>query len=237
MTLRLLADSVEKWRALTEGTLVVERSTPNDAPAVITKCWCMVSDWLDSLIDRLKVVGYPFRENPQRQRPSANVDRLLDRLEGHTGRLPVSLRAWYELVGSVDLTAIAAQEERFWASNGLKLLGDSVPDPLVVDPVDALLLEYETLAAEDAEEPFLLPFAPDALHKSEISGGQAYGLLLVKHAPALDFEVANYPERLSFVQYVFKVVSWSGFPGLAVYGETGARQLARIGLHPASLLH
>jgi hypothetical protein len=134
---------------------------------------------------------------------------LLDDLERRIGPMPLSLRAWYETVGTVNL--IGSHED--W-------LEIETVDPLVVCPLADMLRciddEYEDWREElkdlgDEAEPFTFDFAPDDLHKANISGGPPYG---VEYPSTLaDAPVHFERHHTTFVDYLRVALQWGGFPG------------------------
>jgi hypothetical protein len=105
-----------------------------------------------------------------------------DELESEAGPLPLSLVAFWQEVGAVDLVGM----HRSWPT-GL--------DPLVVDPPEGPLAELY-----DEDEETYASLAPDELHKDNISGGDPYGLELPN--PAADFRFMYEPHDLLFVPYL-----------------------------------
>jgi hypothetical protein len=64
----------------------------------------------------------------------------------------------------------------------------------------------------DDNEPALIAFAPDALHKANISGGAPYSIEVPN--PAADAPVEDEPHDTTFVAYLRLVIlGWGGFPG------------------------
>ena len=54
--------------------------------------------------------------------------------------------------------------------------------------------------------------APDALHKANVSGGEAYMIALP--APFADAALEEEPHGVSFVEYLrIAILGWGGFPG------------------------
>src|SRR6185295_5560194 len=120
--------------------------------------------------------------------------------EEEAGPLPLSLVAFWEVVGSVDFVGMHPE----WP-NGL--------DPLVVIPPDGALSSlYEEGGDEDSAEWFV-GLAPDDVHKDNESGGDMYGVALPN--PSADFVFMNESHNLPFVSYLrLAILRWGGFPGL-----------------------
>jgi hypothetical protein len=128
------------------------------------------------------------------------VDTQIRQLEKIAGTLPLSLRAFYEVVGSVD-----------WIGNHPHLSPSRPPlctDPFVVLPIEAAL---ETARKYGDEEEKWILIAPDALMKAKTSGGDPYQIETPDMAAdaVLQFEC----HHLYFVEYLRLVFRFGGFPG------------------------
>jgi hypothetical protein len=159
----------------------------------------------ERIISRLHILGYVFGTFPDGKRrsgrmpphtlPSQKMQADCDELESEAGPLPLSLVAFWQEVGAVDLVGMLPS----WPA-GL--------DPLVVDPPEGPLAE---LYEEDEE--IFISLAPDEFHKDNISGGGPYGLELPN--PAADFMFMDEPHEVLFVPYLrLALLQWGGFPGL-----------------------
>jgi hypothetical protein len=159
----------------------------------------------ERIISRLQGFGYVFGTFPDGKRrsgrvapltpPSEKMQAACDELESEAGPLPLSLVAFWQEVGAVDLVGM----HRSWPT-GL--------DPLVVDPPEGPLAELY-----DEDEETYVSLAPDELHKDNISGGDPYGLELPN--PAADFRFMYEPHDLLFVPYLrLAILQWGGLPGL-----------------------
>jgi hypothetical protein len=175
-----------------------------EAQAVATETMRRVRRNCERIISRLRTLGYVFDVFPDGKRrsgmpphtlPSANMQADCTELELEAGPLPLSLVAFWQEVGAVDLVGM----HRSWPE-GL--------DPLVVDPPEGPLAE---LYEEDEE--IFIGLAPDEFHKDNVSGGDPYGLELPN--PAADFMFMYEPHDLLFVPYLrLAILRWGGFPGL-----------------------
>ena len=131
----------------------------------------------------------------------------LDGLEAEIGLLPLSLRAWFEQVGQVNLNGSHPD----WT------VEYPFPDPLVVEaPVDYVRSEYEAWSSDrgtewDSGSTFALPIAPDYLHKANLSGGMPYGLAVPN--PAADGLVLWELHQTTFVNYLRIAFAAGGMPG------------------------
>jgi hypothetical protein len=204
-------EHVEVWNELLALGAAV-RQPPHAAPAqaVATETMRRVRRNCDRIIARLRALGYVFDRYPDGSRrsfapgpltpPSAALRADQAELEEQTGPLPLSLAAFWEEVGAVDLVGRA----RGWPG-GL--------DPLVVDPPEGALSFLFDEEADDEPGRMFAALAPDDLHKDNISGGDPYGLHLPN--PAADFIFLDERHNLPFVAYLrFAILRWGGFPGL-----------------------
>jgi uncharacterized protein DUF6745 len=133
--------------------------------------------------------------------PDSRVAKQLRRIEKRTGVLPLSVRAFYEVVGAVDFNGVHPSLAPPEAS--------TCPDPLVVYGPDDVLAELD--GWEDEDRPSQIAVAPDDLHKAGTSGNDGYALA-VPDARA-DGELLNERHNLLFVEYLRLCVQWAGFPG------------------------
>jgi hypothetical protein len=146
--------------------------------------------------DRLVRFGFTKSDGPLHTPPNRRVDTQIRQLEKVAGTLPISLRAFYEIVGSVD-----------WIGNHVHLLPTSrslCTDPLVVLPIEIAL----EVAGEEATG---ILIAPDELGKANTSGGDPYQVEVPNAAAdgILEFE----RHHLHFVEYLRLVFRFGGFPG------------------------
>jgi len=148
---------------------------------------------------RLRALGYRFAYDAD-DPPGSTIRRQLARIEKKVGAIPLSLRAFYEVVGSVNWMGEHA---------GIAPRDSSVaPDPLVVYPIEAALADGDE-AFEDGEGCIVI--APDDLHKSNTSGGDPYEIAI----PDLgaDGKLLNERHDLYFVAYLRMVFRFGGFTG------------------------
>jgi hypothetical protein len=130
--------------------------------------------------------------------PSERTEADLDKLEKTAGGpLPVSLRAWYEQVGSVSLIG--------W--HDVINPGDTKhpSDPLMVG------CPSEILPLFDPTRDLPLCVAPDPLHKANIGGGAAYTITIPNKCADAPFEYERH--QTTFVNYLRNALDWAGFPG------------------------
>jgi hypothetical protein len=176
-----------------------------DALAVAYEIMRRIDRNLRTIVERLVEMRFRFTTPDGRPRkpaeahvsPGPRTSQQLRRLEKSVGSLPISLRAYLEVVGSVDLIgrhpALAPAE------------GTAAPDPLVVSGLDDLL------AQTGDEQDDVLVLAPDDLHKAGTSGGDPYSMAVPE--PAADGLLLNERHELALVDYLRLCCRFGGFPG------------------------
>lgn len=165
----------------------------------------------ERIISRLRSSGYVFGIYPDGSRgyytegplvaPTAATRDDYASLESQVGPAPLSLAAFWQEVGSVDLVGMHAS----WPT-GL--------DPLVVYPPEGAMSDVESADGEsDASGQTEAGLAPDDLHKDNISGGAPYSVALPDSSA--DFVLLNERHGLLFVPYLrLAILRYGGFPGL-----------------------
>ena len=188
--------------------------------------------WLDELASRYEAIlempgaaDSPYaerlRNSTKRQRekprlefyqirahvpPDPNTARHLEELEKLAGPVPLSLWAFYEIVGEVDLI-------------GRHETISPEADPLVVFPLPAMLE-----ACGDEIKEGRISIAPDHYHKADISGGAPYEIGLPD--ARADAELLNERHNLFFVDYLRLVFRHGGFPGYAGMDRDVPKEIA-----------
>jgi hypothetical protein len=136
--------------------------------------------------------------------PGPDAPHQIAEFEKRFGVLPLSLRAFYEVVGEVDLIG---RHPRIDTPDSA-----ITTDPLVVYGLDEGALEYDEEGEEgDEGSPVAITIAPDDLHKANISGGDPYTMEFPN--PAADGELVGERHRLHFVDYLRLSFAFGGFPG------------------------
>ena len=212
----LAGEHAAVWTELGTGLpLPVDRA---EAEAIARETMRRVRHNVDVLVSRLVAAGYPFahpvspsgddlsaRYHAVLAPPTPQTPAVLDEIERLVGPLPLSVRAWYEHVGAVNFDG--AEPE---------VMCD-YDDPLMVGPEEYTLKnarEWLALPAQERDEyPFCWEFAPDVLHKANVSGGSPFRIQLP--APGADGMVEEEAwGTIPFVSYLREVFRWGGFPGV-----------------------
>ncbi len=245
---RYMAGEYERvWDELVAlGAEVREEPLYSDALAVARETMRRVRNNIEMLIPRLDPMGYQFAygwasgrdfpsgpPDPVFSPPPPNVAEILAELEAGTGVLPLSLRAFYEVVGSVNVVGQPSEEWTDW-----RAVPDDV-DALYVYPAAVALEDMETwqerydyLRKDEWDPPgtdeedicdarayfalprdcWLVPVAPDEWHKYDISGCGAYEIAIPNLAA--DAHLLTERHRTTFVNYLRICFRWAGFPKL-----------------------
>lgn len=176
---------------------------------------------VELLIPRLRELGYLFgeglsqtdeervyweQEAPIYGAPTSETFQQVVMLEQLVGTLPMSLKCWYEEVGSVNLVGM-------FPSPVLDYHYGSKLDPLFTYTIKSVLQMIEGPVEDKTweKEPFL-PISPDNLHKYRYSGSGPYHIVLPCNA--IDAFIINEPHHTTFVNYLRICLQWGGFPGL-----------------------
>jgi hypothetical protein len=203
------------WNDLqTLGQTVCDEPHYTQAQEVAAETMRRVRRNCERLITNLRALGYVFGTFPDGSRrfpiiepltsPSDTMRADCADLEAEAGPLPLSLVAFWQEVGAVDLVGMHPA----WP-DGL--------DPLVVDPPEGVLAWLFDDVEEEGARRFAA-LAPDDLHKDNVSGGDPYGVYLPN--PSADFVFLYEQHSLHFVSYLrLAILQWGGLPGLAERGE------------------
>ena len=240
-------DSIGVWKDLVAlGPLVRTSELFPDAYAVAVATMQRVRRNVEIVCQRLDQVGYQFARPKHVFVPAAPADTILiAEIEHALGPLPLSLRAFYEIVGSVNLEQSSHQLIHGWDDEAdraklpeLAVLGEE--DPLVVAPIE--VLHEEALEHVEIQQRLVAPyrtpsrlyfcFAADEFHKAGYSGGEGYHVWLPD--PAADFRIVGmYDIDEYFVAYLRATFDNGGFRGRA---ELDLEDDQRV-LKPGSRLH
>ena len=197
------------------GSAVRQEPYYSLAREVATETMRRVSHNCDLIISRLRALGYAFGTYPDgsayytkgaRVPPSEATRADLAVLEERVGPLPLSLVAFWQEVGSVDLV-------------GMHPLWQEGLDPVVVYEPEVAISDLDDWQIDIAEgyaddsALFKAGLAPDELHKDNVSGGAPYSVAMPD--TSADFTLLNERHNLLFVPYLrMAILRWGGFPGL-----------------------
>ena len=186
------------WEELVAlGPAVRQPPYADDALEVARETMARVESNVRRLVDRLRRMGYVFTSVPH-VAPARTVQGEIARVEKGGAVLPLALRAFYEIVGEVNLSG----EHPTLAPTQ----GAVAPDPLLVYAFSEELVELH----ED-DDATVIVIAPDDLHKANVSGSDPYEMALPD--ARADGELLNERHRLFFVDYLRLCFQFGGFPG------------------------
>jgi hypothetical protein len=188
-------DCRKVWEELIAlGPAVRQNPYAADALAVAYETMSRVRTNVRTITARLEALAYEKADGPLYQAPGAGTRKLIARLEKKAGALPLSLRAFYDVVGAVDWTghhpSIAPRDHPV------------TPDPLVVFPIE--------IALEHSEESALV-IAPDEIFKAGAAGGDSFKMEVPNLAA--DGKLINENHDTYFVEYLRIAFRFGGFPG------------------------
>jgi hypothetical protein len=172
-------DGEGAWQALVDlGAAVRDPEHLAEARALAWETMRRVRRNLETLLARLDAIGYR-RATPGGLAPPLSEDEL-DAIErALLGPLPLSLRAFWGVVGGVDLTQADDQIVHDWIDappDELACLGDD--DPLVLPVPSVADFEHVGAGTPDDHGRHLVDLSPDRFGKAGVSGGPGYGLWL-----------------------------------------------------------
>lgn len=150
--------------------------------------------------------------------PAKDIAKQIRKLQSKLGTLPLSLKVFYEVVGSVDLMG---------QHSNLTPPGGSVcPDPLVIFSVEDARANAEQLEGDEEEGGYVV-IAPDEIHKAGESGGEPYEIAVPDEGA--DGELLNERHGLFFVDYLRMAFRHGGFPGYEGYDRDVPREIEQLG--------
>lgn len=190
----------------------------DDARAVAAETMRRVRGNVELVRIRLIESGYQLAA-PDRAHvlPPADAGAQLDAFERRHGPLPLSLRAFYEFVGTVNFMQSADQlvhwHRRVQATEPVPEVSYAGEcDPLVVGPLD-----QQGAERDHRQGMYAWYLAPDECHKANYSGGMNYHVLLPNDGA--DFRIygmiCNEADQFGdwFVDYLRETIRGGGFRG------------------------
>jgi hypothetical protein len=153
------------------------------------------------------------------------VRRRLDEQESKIGPIPLSLRAFYEVVGTVDFTQSRAQLVQYQRPER-----ESAPELLYLGEYDPLVVGPLSEQPEPSSEPAHHFLACDEFHKANYSGGENYHVVLPD--ARADFPISGmYGIDEFFVPYLRATFTGGGFRGrIRDIGDRCVKDLPNLAL-------
>ena len=151
------------------------------------------------------------KEMPILGTPTSETSAKIQVLEHLTGPLPLSLRCWYEIVGSINLIGLFESS----LDTNLSLEYGCILDPVFMYSLDTALQMVQGYTMDDVwkNDP-TLALAPDNYYKYGFSGSRTYSVQLP--CKAFDAPLLGERHNTTFVNYLRICLKWGGFPGLEI---------------------
>ncbi|WP_437994369.1 hypothetical protein [Sorangium sp. So ce145] len=195
----------------------------DEAAAVARSMMTRVRTNLERIVEALKKRKYAFAAGSAKKAfpgPSAKAGKELAAIEELLGGpLPLSLRAFYEVVGSVDLTEVFDAK---YDDKALFFSGYGQFDPIVVfRPAATLEILRPRVAAEERHLPELrrpikkLEIGTDPAHKAAPTNPNDWTYSVEVQGTAADGLLRQGDRSMPFVDYLRAVLRSGGFLALA----------------------
>jgi hypothetical protein len=212
------------WEELASlGAAVHDEPLYSQALAVAGETMRRARHNFETLIPRLRDLGYVFgytwaiergtlspdeakvmqHHMPLTSPPSADARRTIDKVERRSGMLPLSLRAFFEIVGGTNFVG----SHPLWGDYGL--------DAMLVESAEQIIeLDNWGHWSGDKDESGAvgMPISPDERQKYFVSGN-----IYTIECPcaAADAILDGKRHHTTFVDYLRICFRWGGFPGWA----------------------
>jgi hypothetical protein len=239
------------WEELYQlGTAVQQPDIYPDAWAVARETMKRVRSNIETLIPRLKHLGYQFgydwlvEEQPSLDEewlaiqpelytpPAQNIAEQIKEFEALAGPLPLSIRAFYCEVGEVNFFGRHLVWEQLFQQTRSQGLAPSNLDPLMVRGFHEDLFEdfvgwKEAMQRQGVKEDlYPLMIAPDCELKYNVSGAGAYEIE-IPNATA-DAVLLHEWHHTTFVDYLRISLHYGGLPGLQYIRTFLPKELAHL---------
>jgi hypothetical protein len=177
------------WQELRQlGCKVRESDQVEEAQLVCDEMARRARRNIEVIVGRLSQDGYRFHANDDQQSPerpfvpaTAGAVEQADWLVERFGAVPMTFLSWVRLVGDVWLVGTHPRWPTSASADPLvvEAEGSRYPDSSIRTYFEDELANWNQWSSEDtAAGLFVLPLAPDRLHKENVSGGPPYGIVL-----------------------------------------------------------
>jgi hypothetical protein len=245
------------WAALLDlGAAVRGEQYSADAEGVAHETMKRARHNVELLIRRLDELGYRFyapaeegiqwlgptgprtstRDFLRYMPPDRDTPQELADIERCFGILPLSLRAWYEIVGGVEFRGDHPTLAGFLGARPTVDGREIYPDPLVTFPPifhfnswgakGERLRSGEVRLQSDSENPTLLEVSADLHSKAGYGGGLNFQIQVPE--PRADAPLLRESHKTTFLEYIRLSFRWGGFPGWESYQERPEKELAYL---------
>ena len=227
------------WEEL-GGLADVPAPIVDDVAAVARETMRRVARHVARIAEALDGLGHvPDDARVPVHQPPTDADRVtVERLDAGIGGLPVAFAASLREVGAVSFTGDCPALGLYYntkrpSPRGMPP-GPDYPDPMVLPGVEYLEYEWEQHTEDHGDEDeaeLAFPFAPDELHKANISGGTHVLYLPDRSAdPVLSYVAGR--DGITLVQYLRVSIAWGGFPGWSFAPDQAPVALAGLRAEP-----
>lgn len=203
------------WEELAALGPIMEPAIRDAVERVADETMRRVATAMSELARRLGSLGYPLQPQPG---PDPEIQARLEGLgEVAGGPVPISLAAFWRIVGGVDLAPIENADLPDWMPSEQTWLEKL--DPVVIEPLREAwysVEEWQEDLAENLAEvvgPLEISIAPDRLHKVNISGGPPYAIRLPD--ASADPRIRWLEEEPQLIHYLRRAVQGGGFAGVS----------------------
>jgi len=227
----------------------------SDAQAVAGETMKRALHNVTHLIDRLQKLGFKFyapaiagiewqgpvgpristRDFLRHMPPDSETPRELADIERCFGVLPLSLRAWYEIVGGVEFRGDHSSLAGFLGPRPEVQGREIYPDPLVVFPpvyqfmsrgAEGASLRRGAIRRVPGDSPELLEISADLVSKAGYGGGLPFQIQVPN--VCADARLLRERHGRSFLDYIRVSFRWGGFPGWEAHEERPEKELAYL---------
>jgi hypothetical protein len=218
-------ENTRVWAELTSlGSDIRNEPLYSDALAVARETMSRARQNIEILVDRLKKLNYRFLDTREIWTPPDQDSLMaLKTLDANYGPVPVSIRAWYEIVGSVCFMGTHPNLSYMDSANS-RAHNPFYSDPIVIDPIrDPPIsfyadMEFDLTGNEITTPPYCIWLGPDAIQKANLSGGGPTIIMIPN--PAMDAPlISEQWDGILFMNYLRQCFRWGGFPGLKDYPD------------------
>jgi hypothetical protein len=209
------------WQELRQlGGRIRESDWAEEAQLVCDEMARRARHNVELIVERLSNDGYRFHTNDDDQTPvrphippTPGASAHADWLEQRFGAVPMTLSSWVRIVGDVWLVGTHPR----WPSSAsadplvIEVEGSRYPGAQIGDHFDEEWADWQERRTEDPETAglFVLPLAPDRLHKDNTSGGAPYGIVLPDNCVDGLFAWETTMPFASYLNWIFRD---GGFP-------------------------
>lgn len=210
----------EVWNELRQlGATIEDPDLLDEAQRVCDEMAGRARQNVEVIIERLTIQGFHFHSNDDDQHPQApyfpatpTADEQAAWLVSRFDRVPLTLLSWVRTVGDVWLVGTHPDWPESSSADPLviEVEGSRRPNASIRDYFDGELEAWQDWSRDQPDAgQFVLPLAPDRLHKDNVSGGPPYGIVLPDGCIDGLFVAETTTPFVAYLNWVFRN---GGFP-------------------------